>query len=119
MSGGQTSTGRRFSLIASVLGILALGRFLSFQPRSYAWRIAWLNMIGSNLFMISALASYVLPSTGEFINSPVSIAGTLLGAVCFVGGAILMLPAWKHAVRAAQPARPEDPQHRTAPLIND
>ena len=69
MSGGQTSTGRRFSLIASVFGILALGRFLSFQPRSYAWRIAWLNMIGSNLFMISALASYVLPSTGEFINS--------------------------------------------------
>ena len=100
MSGGQTSTGRRFSLIASVFGILALGRFLSFEPRSYAWRIAWLNMIGSNLFMISVLASYrdhedayVLPSTGEFINSPVSIAGTLLGAACFVGGAILMLPA--------------------------
>ena len=107
--------GSTLSLIASVFGILALGRFLSFQPRSYAWRIAWLNMIGSNLFMISVLASYVLPSTGEFINSPVSIAGTLLGAACFVGGAILMLPAWKHAVRAAQPARPEDPQHRTAP----
>jgi len=65
VSGGQTSTGRRFSLIASVFGILALGRFLSFQPRSYAWRIAWLNMIGSNLFMISVLASYVLPSTGD------------------------------------------------------
>jgi len=78
------------------------------------WYIAWLNMIGSIFFMISALASYVLPTTGEFINSSVSIAGTLLGALCFLVGAILMLPAWKHAVRAAAPARPEGPQHRAA-----
>jgi hypothetical protein len=28
-----------------------------------------MNIIGSILFMISALASYVLPSTGEFIDS--------------------------------------------------
>jgi hypothetical protein len=24
----------------------------------------------------------------------------------------LMLRAWRHAVRGAQPSRPEDPQHR-------
>lgn len=103
--------GSTLFLIASVFGILALGRLFSFQPRSFPWWIAWLNMIGSILFMISALASYVLPSTGEFIDSEVAITGTLLGAVCFLVGAILMLPAWRHAVRAAQP-RPEDPQHR-------
>jgi hypothetical protein len=101
-------------LIASVFGMLAVGRLFSFQPRSFPWRVAWLNMIGSILFILSALASYALPSTGEFIDSPVSIAGTLLGAACFLVGAILMLPAWKHAVRAAQLARPDDPQHRTA-----
>jgi hypothetical protein len=99
-------------LIASVFAILAVGRFLSFQPRSHPWRIAWLNMIGSILFMISALASYVLPTTDELINSPVSIIGTLLGALCFLIGAILMFPAWRHAVRAAQPSRPEDIHNR-------
>jgi hypothetical protein len=104
--------GSTLFLVASVFALLALGRFLSFQPRSFPWRIAWLNMIGSILFMISALASFVLPQTGELINSRVSIAGTLLGALCFLIGAILMFPAWRHAIRAAQPSRPEEPQNR-------
>jgi hypothetical protein len=104
--------GSTLFLVASVFAILAVGRFLSFQPRSFPWRIAWVNMIGSILFMISALASYVLPSTGELINSPVSIAGTLLGALCFLIGAILMFPAWNHAVRAEKPSPPEDSQHQ-------
>jgi hypothetical protein len=106
--------GSTLFLIASVFGILAAGRFLSFQLRSFPWLIAWLNMIGSILFMFSALASYVLPTTGEFINSQFSLAGTLLGAVCFFLGAILMLPAWQHAVRATEPARGEDPQQSAA-----
>src|SRR5215211_8793591 len=104
--------GSTLFLVASAFGILAVGRFLTFQPRSFPWRIAWLNMIGSVLFMASALASYVLPTTDELINSPVSITGTLLGALYFLIGAILMFPAWTHAVRAAQPSRPEDPQNR-------
>jgi hypothetical protein len=102
--------GSTLFLIASAFGILALGRFIRFQPRSFYWHIAWLNMIGSILFMCSALASYVLPTTGEFINSYVSVAGTLLGAVCFFVGAILMLPAWRHAIREAKPLQPEDRQ---------
>jgi hypothetical protein len=109
--------GSTLFLVASVFALLALGRFLSFQPRSFPWRIAWLNMIGSILFMISALASFVLPRTGELINSPLSIAGTLLGALCFLIGAILMFPAWRHAVRAAQPSRPED--HKIEGEAND
>jgi hypothetical protein len=104
--------GSTLFLVASVFAILALGRFLSFQPRSFPWRIAWLNMIGSILFMISALASFVLPRTGELINSPVSIAGTLLGALCFLIAAVLMFPAWRHAIREAQPSHPEEPQNR-------
>ena len=39
-----------------------LGRFLRSDPASLPWRIAWINMLGSVLFMASALASYVLPS---------------------------------------------------------
>lgn len=99
--------GSTLFLVASVFAILAIGRFLSFRPRYVPWWIAWLNMIGSILFMISALASYVLPSTGELINSRYSIIGTLLGALCFLFGAILMFPAWKQAVGATERTRRE------------
>ena len=34
-----------------------------------AWWIAWVNMLGSVLFMASALASYVLPSTDELVSA--------------------------------------------------
>jgi hypothetical protein len=105
--------GSTLFLVASVFAILAIGRFLSFRPRYVPWWIAWLNMIGSILFMISALASYVLPSTGELINSRFSIIGTLLGAICFLLGAVLMFPAWKQAVAAAEPTRPENPRQYT------
>jgi hypothetical protein len=101
--------GSTLFLLASVFAILAIGRLLSFRPRSFPWWIAWLNMIGSILFMISALASYVLPSTGELINSRFSIIGTLLGALCFLLGAVLMFPAWSQAVRATAPERTRTP----------
>jgi hypothetical protein len=91
--------GSTLFLVASAFGILAVGgRFFSIQLRSWPWCIAWLNMVGSVFFMASALASYVLPSTGELIDDPLAIAGTLLGAVCFLVGAALMFPAWKQAV---------------------
>ena len=85
-------------LVASTFGILAIGRLRSFQPRSLPWRIAWFNMVGSIFFMASGLASFVLPSTGEVINTRVTVAGTLLGAVCFLIGAALMFPAWRRFV---------------------
>jgi hypothetical protein len=105
--------GSTMFLVASVFAILAIGRFLSFRPRNFPWWIAWLNMIGSILFMASALASYVLPRTGELINSQISLIGTLLGALCFLLGAVLMFPAWSHAIRDAAPERHEDPHHHT------
>ena len=56
-------------LVASAYGILAVSRrFLSFDTASMPWRIAWVNMLGSVLFMASALASYVLPDTDEVLT---------------------------------------------------
>jgi hypothetical protein len=106
--------GSTLFLVASIFAILAIGRFLSFRPRTFPWWIAWLNMIGSILFMASALASYVLPDTGGMINSQISIIGTLLGALCFLLGAVLMFPAWSHAIRDAAPEPHEDPHHHSA-----
>jgi len=89
-------------LVSSAYAVLAVSsRFLSVQPRSVPWRIAWLNMLGSVLFMASALASYVLPSTDELVSTRVAVAGTLLGAVCFLLGAALMFPAWRRALEPA------------------
>ena len=94
--------GSTLFLVASAYGILALGgRVWGRSPRTVAWWIAWVNMAGSVFFMISALASYVLPRTGDLIDSEVAVAGTLLGAICFLVGALLMFPAWRHSVVAA------------------
>jgi hypothetical protein len=88
-----------------VYGILAVSRrFLSLDTTSMPWRIAWVNMLGSVLFMASALASYVLPDTDEVLSTRISVAGTLLGAVCFFVGAVLLFPAWRKALDAAAAA---------------
>jgi hypothetical protein len=50
--------------------------------------------------MASAIASFVLPSTDTLLDLSLANAGTLLGAVCFLIGAALMLPAWRDAVRS-------------------
>ncbi len=106
--------GSTLFLVASVFGILAVGRFWSVQPHSFPWRIAWLNMLGSILFMASALASYVLPSSGDLLNVRITVAGTLLGALCFLIGSILMFPAWKHAVDEHPSATTAGPQPTTS-----
>jgi hypothetical protein len=94
-------------LVASAYGILAVsGRFLAVDVGSLPWRIAWVNMLGSVLFMASALASYVLPSSDEVLDTRLSVAGTLFGAVCFFVGAALMLPAWRRALDPAPATRP-------------
>ena len=88
-------------LVSSAFAVLAVSpRFLSVQPRSFPWRIAWLNMLGSVLFMASAIASYVVPSTDALLGARLAVAGTLWGAVCFLIGAALMLPAWRRALAA-------------------
>ena len=78
------------------------------RRRALPWWIAWLNLLGSGAFMVSAMASYVLPSTGSLIDEPVANAGTFLGAVCFLVGAYLMLPAWRASVRSGAPATAGD-----------
>lgn len=83
-------------LVASGYGILAVSdRFFTWQPRDLWWRIAWLNMIGSIFFMISAIGAVLIPATGSELDPRWANAGTFAGAVCFFVGAALMLPAWR------------------------
>lgn len=87
--------GSTLFLIASTFAILALGK----TPGRYPRRIAWLNMVGSIAFMVSAIASFVLPTSGSAVNPRWADLGTFIGAVCFLLGAALMLPAWSSLVR--------------------
>jgi hypothetical protein len=97
--------GSTLFLVASALGLLAVGSgAIARQVRAVPWWIAWLNMLGSILFMVSAIASYVLPS-GELVDNTVSVAGTLFGAACFLVGAGLLFPAWR------QETRPQSSRH--------
>ncbi|MEW1951880.1 hypothetical protein [Terrabacter sp. NPDC080008] len=94
-------------LASSTYAVLAVSaRFLTWEPRSLPWRIAWVNMVGSILFMASALASYVSPSTDAALNARLAVAGTFFGAACFLVGAALMLPAWRRALRPARSTAP-------------
>jgi hypothetical protein len=88
--------GSTLFLVASAVAIIAVSHGTRDDPRvPLPRRIAWLNMLGSILFMASALASYVLPRSDNVLNTRVAIVGTLLGALCFLIGAMLMFPAWR------------------------
>jgi peptidoglycan/LPS O-acetylase OafA/YrhL len=62
------------------------------QPRSWAWWITLLNLAGSVAFGVSAVAGYISPATGQLRNAERANLGTFIGAVCFLVGALLLLP---------------------------
>ena len=60
--------------------------------RDRSWSIASLNLLGSIFFGISAVGAYVVTATNELVNARWSNGGTLLGALCFLVGALLVIP---------------------------
>ena len=77
-------------LVSGVLAYLAV-RHLSYRAND--WRIAVINLAGCVAFGISAIAGYVVPSTGSAIDLAAANAWTSLGALCFLVGALLLLPS--------------------------
>jgi hypothetical protein len=80
-------------LIASGLAWAEAGHaWWSWRPTSISWRITALNLGGSIAFGVSAVASKVVPSTEQVRNVTLMNLGTFVGAVCFLVGAVLLLP---------------------------
>jgi len=78
-------------LVASVLALMDARRGLvAGQAKPLDWWIAIVNLFGSIAFGVSAVAAYVLPS-GSVRNAELSNLGTLVGAICFLVGAIMLL----------------------------
>jgi len=63
------------------------------RPRpSRDWWIAAIDLLGCVAFGISAVASYVIPATGSALDLARANATTAFGALCFLIGAVLLLP---------------------------
>jgi len=62
--------------------------------------MAAVNLLGCVLFMISALAAFVVPDTGSILDLAAANWTTSLGAVCFLIGAIMAYPR-ERAARVA------------------
>ena len=73
------------------------------RVRDRAWAIAAVNMLGSILFGVSAIGAWTL-SSGELVSLWWANVGTFAGGVCFLIGAILMLPFAPSPAKAAAPA---------------
>jgi hypothetical protein len=85
-------------LVASGLAwsTVAHGR-TAWRVRGIPWWIAALNLVGSVAFGISAVASKIVPESGDPRNVAMVNLGTFVGALCFLAGAYLLL------VQRAQP----------------
>jgi len=81
-------------LISSAIAF-GLARRLStkVEGRRAVWWEGAVNLAGSVAFGLSALAAVVLPTTGEPLNLAIVNAGTFVGAMCFLVGAIIVLNA--------------------------
>ena len=54
--------------------------------------MAAVNLAGCVLFGISAIASFIVPSSGSMLDLAAANWTTALGALCFFIGSLLLLP---------------------------
>jgi hypothetical protein len=62
---------------------IAGGFWRVWRRRDLGWWIIAVNQVGSILFMVSAVASFARPSSGDLVATGIANWGTLTGALCF------------------------------------
>ncbi len=91
-------------LVASGLAWFEVSHgWVSWSPSSLSWWITALNLLGSIAFGVSAVASYIIPATGQVWHVELSNLGTFVGAVCFLVGALLLLPERTAGLESSAP----------------
>lgn len=68
------------------------GGLLRRPPRTLETAIVVVNLLGCVAFMVSAIAAYAVPSTGDVLDVTAVNVGTSAGALGFLIGALLLLP---------------------------
>jgi hypothetical protein len=78
-------------LVSSVLAEIAVLHAAFLVRRS-----ATLNLVGSVAFGISAVAAYIVPDTDKLVNAALATSMTLVGALCFLWAARILVkpPPW-------------------------
>jgi hypothetical protein len=105
--------GSALFLISGYLAYVEVGGSFTARPRrSLESRIASVNLLGCIAFGISAVAAYAVPSTGSTIDLAAANFFTALGGLCFLIGALLMLP---EGASEAEPNLGEVPQAAGSP----
>jgi hypothetical protein len=80
-------------LVASLLAWYEVCHgWAAWRPSEWSWWITLVSLAGSVAFGVSAIAAYVNPLTGQVHNVARANTQTLIGAVCFLIGALLLLP---------------------------
>lgn len=74
-------------LVASTLALWVVRR-----ERGVERAAAWWNVVGSVFFMAAAITAFIRPATDDAVAAGIANGGTLLGALCFLRGARLLLP---------------------------
>jgi hypothetical protein len=91
-------------LVSSALALgAAARRHELWDVRARTPLAGWLNMAGSILFGVSAVAAYAIPGTDEIVSLAWTSLGTALGAVGFLLAAVLTRP--RRRSRAARNRR--------------
>jgi hypothetical protein len=70
-------------LVSGHLAMVGIGGWRFWRRRDLGWWIVAVNQFGSSLFMVSAVASFVRPSSGDALATGIANWGTLTGALCF------------------------------------
>jgi hypothetical protein len=70
-------------LVSGHLALVGIGGWRFWRRRDLGWWIVAVNQVGSILFMVSAIASFVRPSTGDTLAVGIANWGTISGALCF------------------------------------
>lgn len=90
------------SILFLASGYLAFGETChahwAWKPKSLSWWVTFANLLGCVAFMISAVFAFVPPRTADIDALTISITFTLLGAIGFLIGSLLMLPEAAAAV---------------------
>jgi hypothetical protein len=85
-------------LIASALAwVEVCGGAWARPRRQPEWWIAALNLAGSVAFAIAGVASYIVPDTGDVLDLAAANFATVIGGLCFLAGALLLLVEGTHA----------------------
>ena len=96
-------------LVSSVLSWYeACHGWAAWRPTSWSWWITLVNLLGSIAFGISAVAGYINPVTGQVHNAGRANTQTLIGAICFLIGAVLLLPERTEETRTEAMASSND-----------